>query len=47
MAHMGNIAIRTGRKIYWDPAAVGFINDPQANALIKPTYREPWKLTDF
>ena len=47
MAHMGNIAIRTGRKIYWDPKKGEFINDPEANRMIKPTYREPWKLTDF
>jgi hypothetical protein len=47
MAHMGNIAIRTGRKIYWDPKTKEFINDPEANRLIKPAYREPWKLSDL
>jgi hypothetical protein len=47
MAHMGNIAIRTGRKIYWNPKTEDFTNDPDANQMIKPVYREPWQLTDF
>lgn len=43
-AHMGNIAYRTGDKLYWDKAQQHFINNPKANALIQPAYRAPWKL---
>ncbi|SOD88895.1 Gfo/Idh/MocA family protein [Spirosoma fluviale] len=43
-AHMGNIAYKTGRKVYWDTAAKGFKNDPQANALIAAHYHNGWKL---
>ncbi|NNE48558.1 MAG: Gfo/Idh/MocA family oxidoreductase [Rhodothermales bacterium] len=43
-AHMGNIAYKTGRKIYWDAATASFRNDAEANALMKASYRAPWKL---
>ncbi|SFE76705.1 Gfo/Idh/MocA family protein [Spirosoma endophyticum] len=43
-AHMGNIAYKTGRKVYWDAAAKGFKNDPQANAMIAAHYHNGWKL---
>jgi predicted dehydrogenase len=43
-AHLGNIAYRLGRKVYWDKNTNTFINDPQANELIKPQYRLPWEL---
>ena len=43
IAHMGNIAYRTGNKIYWDPAKKLFLNNQEANKLITPAYREPWK----
>jgi predicted dehydrogenase len=47
MAHMGNIAIRTGQKIYWDPENNNFINNPEASRLITPVYRDPWKLPNL
>ncbi len=43
VGHMGNIAYRTGEKIYWDDEKKIF-NTEKANALIKPEYRAPWKL---
>jgi hypothetical protein len=43
-AHLGNIAYRLGRKVTWDKNTNTFINDPQANELIKPQYRMPWEL---
>jgi predicted dehydrogenase len=43
VAHLGNIAYRTGKKLYWD-AKEGVIADPEANAFLKTAYREPWKL---
>jgi predicted dehydrogenase len=44
MSHMGNIALKTGSKIYWDPKAEDFKGNAEATKLITPVYREPWKL---
>lgn len=43
-AHMGNVAFKTGRKVYWDAAKGEFKNDAQANELIKAHYQNGWKL---
>jgi predicted dehydrogenase len=43
-AHLGNIAFRTGRKVYWDGEEGRFINDDKANEMLKASYRAPWKL---
>jgi predicted dehydrogenase len=43
-SQLGNIAYRTGRKVYWDNDAQAFINDDKANELVKAHYRKPWKL---
>ena len=45
VVHLANIAIRTGRKIQWDPAKEEIIGDPGASALLGRSYREPWQLT--
>ena len=44
IAHLGNIALKTGRKVYWDAEKGKFFNDDKANELIKAHYRAPWKL---
>jgi predicted dehydrogenase len=44
VCHLGNIAIRTGRKITWDPAKEAIVGDPEAAAMLSKTYRSPWKL---
>jgi hypothetical protein len=36
---LGNIALREGKKITWDAVAMT-TNTAEANALIKPSYRE-------
>jgi hypothetical protein len=41
---MGNVAWRTGNKVYWDAAAGQFKDDAAANALITPHYRDPYQL---
>ncbi len=46
-AHLGNVAFRTGRKVYWDQESLSFPGDDEANALIRSSYRRPWKLPDF
>jgi predicted dehydrogenase len=44
IAHLGNIAYKTGRKVFWDADNNSFINDPEANKLINAKYRTPWKV---
>jgi len=44
LAHLGNIAYRTGDKLVWDDQAKQFVSNARANALIVPGYRSPWKL---
>lgn len=43
-SQMGNIAFKLGRKVEWDGEKQEFKNDPEANAMIKTNYREPWAL---
>jgi len=42
-AHLGNIALRTGRTIRWDPAAEQILGDPEAAAMLRRPYRRPWQ----
>ncbi|MGP8199707.1 MAG: Gfo/Idh/MocA family protein [Limisphaerales bacterium] len=44
LAHLGNIAYRTGRKIVWDARAEKIVGDHQADKLVSVTYRKPWHL---
>ncbi|MDY3551550.1 Gfo/Idh/MocA family oxidoreductase [Gemmata sp. JC717] len=44
VCHLGNIAIRTGRKISWDPKAETILGDKEAAALLTKEYRKPWAL---
>jgi predicted dehydrogenase len=42
VSHMSNIAIRTGRKITWDPAKGEVVDDPEANKWFIRNMREPF-----
>ena len=44
VAHLGNIALRAGRKIGWDPVAERIPGDAEADKLVGIRYREPWSL---
>ena len=44
VAHLGNIAYRSGHKIRFDAEAERVIEDPTADALVGVKYRAPWKL---
>jgi len=44
LAHLGNIAYRTGKKLDWDDANAMISNESSANDYLKPNYREPWEL---
>jgi predicted dehydrogenase len=45
MCHIGNIAMRLGRALDWDPAKEEFVSDDQANRLLGGVQRQDWKLT--
>jgi predicted dehydrogenase len=44
VAHLGNMALKTGRRLYWDADNSKFVGDDDANQLLVPTYRSPWEL---
>jgi predicted dehydrogenase len=44
ISHMGDIAIRTGRKVTWDPAKGECVNDPQASKLFVRELRRPYQV---
>ncbi|MCK7540223.1 MAG: hypothetical protein MZV63_59680 [Marinilabiliales bacterium] len=46
VAQMGNIAFRTGEKVFWDNAKQSF-KTSTANALITPQYQNGWKLPKY
>jgi len=41
---LGNIAIRTGKRLEWDGAAMRFTNDTEANRFVKEPYHNGWSL---
>ncbi len=45
-AQMGNIAFRTGEKVYWDDAKQSFRSET-VNKLITPVYNNGWKLPRY
>jgi predicted dehydrogenase len=44
VAHLGNIAYRTGKKLEWNDLEGIISNNSEANTYLKPNYRAPWKL---
>lgn len=44
VAHLGNVAYRSGRKIVWDAVNEGVVGDPEADKLVGAEYRKPWTL---
>jgi predicted dehydrogenase len=44
VAHLGNMALRTGRTLHWDGRTEQVIGDREANRLVSPRYRRPWDL---
>ena len=44
LVHLANAAIRTGRKLHFDPVAQRFIGDEAANRLADQPMRGPWRL---
>jgi predicted dehydrogenase len=44
VAHLGNLAYRTGHKLVWDAEHERVVDNPAADQLIGVKYREPWSL---
>ncbi len=45
MALLGNVALRLGKKIEWDPVHLKCPGTPEADAILHPTFREGWKVS--
>jgi hypothetical protein len=41
---LGNVALRTGKRIHWDPSALKATNAPEAEKFLKETYRSGWEI---
>jgi len=41
---LGNVALHTGKKIYWDGPNLKVTNAPEADKYIRPAFREGWRL---
>jgi predicted dehydrogenase len=44
VCHLGNIAVRTGKKIHWDPATETIVDDPETSKWLTKEYRAPYSL---
>lgn len=44
VCHLGNIAIRSGKKVTWDPVAEKIVGDDETAAMVERPYRKPWSL---
>jgi hypothetical protein len=44
VCHLGNIAIRSGRVIHWDPVKERIVGDDDTVKMTSRPYRAPWSL---
>jgi predicted dehydrogenase len=44
LMHLGNISMRLGRKLRWNPAVGAFIDDAEADKMRSREMRKPWTL---
>ena len=44
VCHLGNIAVRTGKKIAWDPQSETIVGDAESARWLTKEYRKPWSL---
>jgi predicted dehydrogenase len=45
VCHLGNIAVRSGKKIHWDPKTESITGDDKASKWLTKEYRAPYRLT--
>ncbi|MCA9139147.1 MAG: gfo/Idh/MocA family oxidoreductase, partial [Planctomycetales bacterium] len=45
VCHLGNIAVRTGKELHWDPKAETIVGDSEAAGWLTKEYRKPYQLT--
>jgi predicted dehydrogenase len=44
VCHIGNIAVRTGLRLRWDPQTERFVDNEEANRWLSRPMRAPWRL---
>ena len=44
IGHLGNIAMRLGRDLKWNPDVERFVNDDGADRMLSRTMRSPWRI---
>ena len=44
ISHLGNIAMRLGRDLRWDPDGERFVNDAEADRMLVRSMRSPWHI---
>jgi hypothetical protein len=44
IAHLGNISLRLGRDLKWDPENERILGDDEANRMLSRPMRDPWKI---
>ncbi len=43
VCHLGNLAVRIGRKLTWDPEKEEIVGDSEAADMLRRPYRKPWE----
>jgi len=46
ICHMAKISAKLGRSVHFDPKTETFVNDPEANKLLRREYRSPYVIPD-
>lgn len=46
IAHLGNICMKLGRKVKWNPQTERFIGDDEADRMLSRAMRAPWRLPE-
>ncbi len=44
VCHLGNIAIRLGQQLRWNPETERFVDNDAANRMLSREMRAPWRL---
>ena len=47
IAHLGNIAMMLGRRVYWDPQKEDCVGDAEASAMLTRQQRDPWTMANI